>query len=127
MSEERKVKMGFESRIVNYKKEDPLARQVMLFFNEIDRIHQVVDYSPVKAATYRYAMEYLNFAFAESEMLKNLTAKSVLEDQDVLFGKYERFIEKYVPIMQGYNERKAAHLKSLESEKASKSVGINDI
>lgn len=123
----RNRKKAIEDRINHYKQDDPVARQVVQFFREIDGISRTIEDAPVKATTYRYAMDYLDFAFSEAQLMKKLTEQAAAEDHDLLFGKYQNFIAQYVPMMQGYNERKAAHLKSLEGGASAAVPGINDI
>lgn len=106
--------------------QDKDAAAVQSFYKSLKWIAEQVRMQPLKAATYRYAIEYLDYAYADQNFTEQLQKRSVSEDTGTLVNEYRAFIQQQLPLARGYNERKAAWEESLKSAPAV-APGVNDI
>ena len=109
---------------VNAQEKD--AETVLAFYKSLKWIAEQVRMQPLKAATYRYAVEYLDYAYADQNFTEQLQKRSVNEETATLLNEYRAFLQQQLPLARGYNERKAAWEESLKSAPAAV-VGVNDI
>lgn len=124
--EKREKTMAAQKEMDFFVKEDPRAVIVMAFLKEITRLDDMIKQSPINATTYRYALEYLNYANADYFKRKNICERSLSEKHDTLMTEYKEFLYQLEPIVKGYRERKAAYHKHLEGNGSSQ-ISVNDI
>lgn len=102
------------------------AGTVLAFYKSLKWIAEQVRMQPLKAATYRYAIEYLDYAYADQNYTEQLQKRCASEETGVLVDEYRTFIQQQLPLARGFNERKAAWEESLKSAPVT-APGVNDI